>query len=145
MIVTFWLQVDHASYDRGMLLPIRRRKALRRGVFIPCQAVLVEPFRIVGRRFLDLSHHGGLIACDTALVEGDELVISFEVGAQIVDAVAEVRNVSRDLSEVGVHFTEMDWESRVALFIGLAGVPPRVPRVRPRVDYARSVRQIAVA
>ncbi len=110
-----------------------------------CQAVLVTPFREVGSELLDLSHQGGLLVCESALMVGDELVLSFEIGAHVVDVVAEVRNVSPDLEQAGLRFTEMDWGSRVALFVGLAGRPPRVPKRRRRMDYARSVRLIAVA
>ena len=126
-----------------MLLPFRRRSALRRALRVPCQAVLVEPFRPVGRELADLSHRGAQLVCDVGLVEGDELVVSFEAAGQIIDAVAEVRSVSG--REAGLEFVQMDFEARAALFIGLVGVPPRVPRVRPRVDYARSVRLVAYA
>lgn len=132
-------------FSLAMLFPIRRRTALRRGVRAPCQAVLLEPFRHVGEELLDLSHQGAQLVCDVALVEGDELVLSFEVCGQIIDAIAEVRNVTPNGRSAGVRFTEMDWDSRVALFIGLSGIPPRVPRYRPQIDYARSVRAIAVA
>ena len=126
-----------------MIFPVRRRHALRRAVSLSCQAVLVEPFCSVGTRLLDLSHHGGLLECDAALTAGDELVLCFEIGAQVVDVVAEVQNVSPDLRRAGLRFTEMGWDCRVALFVGLAGRPPRVPTRRPRMDYARSVRQFA--
>jgi len=128
-----------------MLLPIRRRRALRRGIFIPCQAILVEPFRPIGRRLVDVSHQGAMLECDAALVEGDELVLSFSLGSQIIDAVAEVRNVSWDLRRAGLRFTDMDWSSKVALFVGLAGVPPRVPQAPRQIDYAATVRRIAWA
>ncbi len=128
-----------------MLQPFRRRKAIRRGVTLRCQAILLEPFRHVGTRLVDLSHHGAMLDCDVALVEGDELVVSFALGAQHVDAVAQVRNVTWDLRRAGIAFTEMDWESRVALFVGLAGVPPKAPIVRPAIDYASTIRRIALA
>jgi len=107
--------------------------------------VLLEPFRAVGRELLDLSHHGAQLVCDVALVEGDELVLSFEVCGQIVDTIAEVRNVAANGRSAGLRFKDLDWHSRVALFIGLSGIPPRVPRYRPKMDYARSVQQIAIA
>ena len=128
-----------------MLQPFRRRKALRRGISVRCQAILLEPFRHVGARLLDLSHHGAMLECDVALVEGDELVVSFDLGLTVIDAVAEVRNVTWDLRRAGLAFTEMDWDSRVALFVGLAGVPPKIPLVRPAVDYASTIRQIALS
>ncbi|MCB9595854.1 MAG: PilZ domain-containing protein [Sandaracinaceae bacterium] len=128
-----------------MLQTFRRRRALRRGVSLRCQAVLIDPFRHVGTRLVDLSHQGAMLDCDVALVEGDELILSFEIGAQVVDTVAEVKNVTWDLRRAGLAFTEMDWESRVALFVGLAGVPPKAPLVRPAIDYATTVRRIALA
>ena len=128
-----------------MLLPIRRRAAVRRALSVPCQAVLLGPFRSVGTRLLDLSHHGAQLACDVGLVEGDELIVSFEVSGAIVDAIAEVRTVTPCGRRAGLSFTQMEWGGRVALFVELRGIPPRVPRARPQMDYARSVRMIAAA
>ena len=59
-------------------------------------------------------------------------------------ALAEVRRVERD-GTFGVRFTELEWEARAALFVELAGVPPRVPRARILPDYAASVRRIAAS
>ena len=128
-----------------MLLPIHRRRAVRRGVLVSCQAVLLRPFRLVGTELIDLSHRGAQLVCDVGLVEGDELVLSFEVGGTIIDALAEVRTVTACGADAGLSFTEMDWAGRAALFVALRGIPPRVPRARPRMDYARSVWMIAAA
>lgn len=128
-----------------MLLPIRRRGAVRRALSVPCQAVLLEPFRPVGTRLIDLSHQGALLSCDVGLVEGDELVLSFEVAGTTIDAVAQVRTVTASGRDAGLLFTDMEWGGRVALFVELSGIPPRVPRERPQMDYARSVRMIAAA
>ena len=54
------------------------------------------------------------------------------------------RRVERD-GTFGVRFTELEWEARAALFVELAGVPPRVPRARILPDYAASVRRIAAS
>lgn len=125
-----------------MLRYTRRRSALRRGLQVRCQAVLVDAFHLVGDRILDLSHRGAQITCEVGLVEGDELVISFEFDGRPIDAVAEVRNVSDDVRRAGVTFTELDWDARVALFLGLHRIPPRIPRRRLVPDYAATVRSI---
>lgn len=128
-----------------MIRYTRRRRAVRRGLHVRCQAIHLEGFFPVGSRILDLSHQGAQLACDVALVEGDELVVSFTVAGRTIDAIAKVRNVSEDLRHVGLEFTEIDWEGRAGLFVGLSGVPPRIPSGRPSADYAATVRTIGRA
>lgn len=125
----------------------RRRAGLRRGYSTACQAVRLEGFRRIGGRLLDVSHRGALLECNGAVSLGDEVVLSFPLrpAGRIVDAVAEVRRIVRhDFgARAGLAFTEVEFEDRAALFVGLVGVPPRVPARRPLVDYAATVRRIA--
>lgn len=129
----------------------RRRRTVRRGYSIACQAVRMRGFRLVGGRLLDVSHRGALLECNGALSLGDEVILSFETPARggaapyVVDAVAEVRRLVRHDhgAYAGLVFTEIEWEARAALFVRLVGVPPPVPRRRPVVDYAETVRRIA--
>lgn len=97
---------------------------------------------------MDLSHHGALLECNGAVEVGDEVVVSFHFrrADRIVDAVAEVCHVTRHAlgACAGLRFTELDWDDRVALFVGLVGVPPRVPSRAPLVDYAATVRRIGL-
>jgi hypothetical protein len=129
------------------LIRPRRRDGLRRGYSVGCQAVRLDGFRRIGGRLLDLSHRGALLECNGAVSVGDEVVVSFDfrVADRVVDAVAEVCRVTRhDFgARAGLRFTEMDWEDRAALYVGLIGVPPRLPSRRPMVDYAATVRRIA--
>ena len=114
-----------------------------------CQAVRLDDFRRVGGRLVDLSHQGARLECNGAVSCGDELVVSFRVprGHDVVDAIATVRRVIRHErgAQAGIAFTEMDWDDKAKLFVALLGCPPPVPRVRPAVDYAATVRRIARA
>ncbi|MCZ7687266.1 MAG: PilZ domain-containing protein [Sandaracinaceae bacterium] len=133
-----------------LVLP-RRRRTLRRGYSIDCQAVRMSGFRLVGGRLLDVSHRGALLECNGALSLGDEVLLSFEAPGRggaapyVVDAFTEVRRLARHAggARAGLVFTEIDWEARAALFVSLVGVPPPIPRQRRVVDYAATVQRIA--
>ena len=130
------------------LVRARRRNIIRREASVACQAVRLEGFRSIGGRLLDLSHQGALLECNGAISVGDEIVVSFRIprgGEDIVDAIAEVRRVIRHEhgARAGIAFTEMDWDDKAKLFVALLGCPPPVPRVRPVMDYAATVRHIA--
>jgi c-di-GMP-binding flagellar brake protein YcgR len=131
-----------------MLSHVRRRDGLRRAFTTSCAAVRLASFTPAGHRILDLSHRGALLRCEGELEAGDEVVLSFAApgGQDVIDAVASVCRVTEVDGErrAGLRFTELEWESRAALFVGLAGIPPRVPSQRPLVDYASTVRRIAM-
>jgi hypothetical protein len=154
-LVAFYASRGEPPYDRGMieLVRSRRRNALRRGYNVPCQAVRMRGFRLVGGQLLDVSHRGALLDCNGAVSLGDELIVSFEAptrdggGRIVVDATAEVRRIRRTAegARVGLAFVDMAWDDRAALYVGLSRVPPRVPVQRPFVDYAATVLRIASA
>lgn len=130
----------------ALLLPHRRRGCIRRGWSAACEAVRLDGFVRVSDRIVDLSHRGASLIADGLVREGDEIVLTFRAprSRAWIDALAEVRRVERD-GTFGVRFTELEWEARAALFVELAGVPPRVPRARILPDYAASVRRIAAS
>lgn len=133
---------------RDLLVPVRRRRTLRRARRTTCRAVRTRGFREAGRELLDLSHQGARLRCSKSSVwPGDEIVLSFASprGDLVIDALAEVRRVERDAQGLtaGLRFTELSWDARSALFCQLAKVPPPVPVTRAPVDYAATVRRIA--
>ena len=133
---------------RDLLVPVRRRRTLRRARRTTCSAVRTRGFRDAGGELLDLSHQGARLACgDVSMWPGDEVVLSFSSprGDLVIDALAEVRRVDRGAAGVtaGLRFTELSWEARAALFCQLVRVPPPVPAARSQIDYAATVRRIA--
>lgn len=133
------------------LVPVRHRKSLRRAVSSPCQAVTLDPFRLVGERILDLSPRGARIACNAPVKLGDRILLSFRApqsGAWI-DAEAEVVRIVRGRRAgdsgygAGLRFVDLERAVRDELIVALAGLPPPLPARRPPVDYAASVRRIA--
>ena len=129
------------------LLRPRRRRALRRAYLTRCQAVRLEGFSLFAERILDVSPDGALLACDGPIDPGEEVLISFRAprGGPWVDAVGEVCRVFGDDVGycAGVRFDGLQTGLRHELGRRLRHVPPPVPRARPLVDYAGTVRQIA--
>lgn len=131
----------------------RRRRTLRRAFSTDCQAVRLAGFRLVGERILDLSPRGALLACDGPIDPGDAVILSFRAPDRgpYVDVVGEVRRVIEGWRAgdpgfcAGLRFTDIDRDAQHELLVRLAGFPPPVPRRRPPVDYAETVRRIAAA
>lgn len=130
----------------------RQRRTLRRAFSTDCQAVRLTGFRLVGERILDLSPRGALLACDDLVEPGDEVILSFRTPRRgpYVDVVGEVRRVIEGWRDgdpgfcAGLRFTDIDRAAQGELLVRLAGFPPPVPRRRPPVDYAETVRRIGV-
>lgn len=129
------------------LIRPRRRRTLRRALPSVCEAVRLDGFSRFSRRILDLSPHGALLACDAPIDPGDEVVLSFRAPKQgpWIDVVSEVCRVFGDDVGycAGVSFTELEPALAEELGWRLRGVPPPIPRRRPVVDYAATVRQIS--
>ena len=136
-----------------ILVPLRTRKSVRRGVRSRCTAVALDQFRLIGERILDLSPRGALVACDAPVNVGDRVLLSFQAPqtAAWIDAEAEVARVLEGWRagdpgySAGLRFTNLDRAARSELVVALAGLPPPVPTRRPPIDYAESVRRIATA
>ncbi|MEM9193004.1 MAG: PilZ domain-containing protein [Myxococcota bacterium] len=133
----------------SLLVAPRRRRALRRTLDLPCQAVELQSFRLLGRRLFDASPRGVLVACDDRVEPGEPVIVSFALAKdRYIDAEAEVARVVEGFRPhdrgycAGLRFTHLERASRHELLVQLAGRPPVVPRRRPRPDYAETVRRI---
>ncbi|NOY92738.1 MAG: PilZ domain-containing protein [Deltaproteobacteria bacterium] len=111
------------------------RRILRRAVRTSCQAVETDEFRLLGERVLDLSPHGMMIAADDGAKVGDEVIVSFQAPGSDAwfDAEAEVARVIEGWRPgdpgycLGLRFTKIALEARLALTDKLRGWPPPVP------------------
>jgi len=119
------------------------RRILRRAVRTSCQAVQADQFRLLGERVLDLSPYGMMIAADDGAEIGDEVLVSFQApgGDAWFDAEAKVARVIEGWRPgdpgycLGLRFTNIALETRMALKEKLRGWPPPVP--------ARALRALA--
>lgn len=135
-----------------LLVPLRRRRALRRAFRTACQAVRLDGFHLVGEQILDLSPRGALLACDREVRSGDEVIMSFRAPGRgpYLDVVGRIRRVVAGRRDgdpgycAGLSFTEVAPEVRGELLVRLAGLSPPSPARRPLVDYAETVRRIAI-
>jgi len=149
-----------------MLVRKNDRKSIRRHVRIDCQVVRESDFALVGHRTLDLSPDGMLVRLSDAsslrrpafggsadVKVGEKMMVSFQA-TQLglwFDTQAEVTRIIRgrrpedEGRAFGVKFTGMDPVSRLILRGHLRRVPPPLPQRPTRVDYAATIRQIAVA
>ena len=115
--------------------PRRRRRILRRALRGRCQAVGIDGFRLLGDKVLDLSPLGMMVAADAEAVQGEEVIVSFQMPhtGQWFDAQAEVARVIEGWRPndpgyaIGLRFTDIDLDSRMELREQLKGLPPPVP------------------
>ena len=130
----------------------QRRHEKRRHVDMPCEAVRDLDFRRIGERLLDLSRDGALLRTYRDLSLCEEVLLAFRAPRtrQWIDAraivVRKVRGVrTTDRGEaVGLSFLPLEPIQDVVLTAALDRVPPTLP-ARPRaIDYASTVRQIAL-
>lgn len=143
--------------DSGPTLVARgaqRRRELRRGVRIGCEAVAEDGFRPLGRRTLDVSTDGMLLETHGTFARvGEEVFVSFQPpNSRVwVDAVAKVARVvtgrrrTDRAQAIGLSFVSMDATDRAILSAKLRGHPPPIPGRQPPLDYAAIVRAIARA
>lgn len=131
---------------------LQRRREVRRGVRVACEAVADDGFRPLGRRTLDVSSQGMLLETHGEFARlGEEVIVSFQPPSSRVwiDAVARVarlvtgRRRSDRAQAVGLSFVSMDAADRAILSAKLRGHPPPVPGREPPLDYAAIVRAIA--
>jgi hypothetical protein len=134
----------------ALLVRHRQRRSLRRAFRARCQAVVLDEFRLVGDRILDLSPRGLLLACDDEVELGQELVVSFQAprGGPWIDVEAEVARVIDGYRPydpgyaAGLRFTRIDRPDQGELLARLAGLPPPVPHRPLRMNYAETVARI---
>ncbi len=146
-------RADSIACMTAILARPRQRRALRRAVRTRCQAVSADDFRLLGQRVLDLSPRGMLVAADTGVEVGEEVLVSFRApnGGPWLDAEAEVARLVEGWRPwdpgycIGLRFTRLDAPSRGELLVRLAGLPPPIPSRPLRRDYAETVRRIWVS
>lgn len=131
-----------------------KRRTVRRAVETKCDAVALDGFRGLGKRVIDLSHRGMLVAGDAPAVLGEEVIVSFAAPYMVnrwIDAEAVVCRVVQGRRPtdsgyaIGLRFTNLDPKLRSELLTRLAGLPPPVPKRHLRKDYVETVKRIAQA
>lgn len=131
-----------------------KRKTVRRAVQTVCDAVALDGFRGLGKRVIDLSHRGMLVAGDAPAVLGEEVIVSFAApymvnrwfdAEAVVCRVVQGRRPTDPGYAIGLRFTQLDLRVKAELLTRLAGLPPPVPQRHIRHDYVETVKRIAIA
>jgi hypothetical protein len=137
----------------SFLVHKNERREVRRRMTFSCRVVRERDFRLVGTNAIDLSPDGMLVMTIRDVAPGDELIVSFratELGIWF-DAEAKVARVVRGRRPkdrgrcIGVSFTRFDPVQRLVLRGHLRRSAPPVPQRDARIDYAATVRRIALA
>lgn len=134
------------------MLRARRRRDLRRPFRARCQAIRLDRFELVGERILDLSPDGALVACDREMRVGESVLLDFRMPwlGPTVTVEARVERIVEGWRTgdpgycAGVRFVDLELEERHELRSRLAPFPGLRPSRQHPVDYAESVRCIAL-
>ena len=135
----------------AILVKKSHRKTVRRAVRSRCTAFAVNDYREIGHQVVDVSPYGMLIVCNDSVELGDPIMLFFRAPGTDelwLDAEAEVTRIVHGFRQydpgycMGVRFTYFERPEQKELSHRLIGYPPPIPRRRPRVDYAESVRRI---
>jgi len=138
----------------AILLQAAARFSLRRKVDIPCQVVSEDDFVLLSERCLDLSMLGLRVRALRHAPVGTRVIASLRIPdssmwLDVEGVIARVAWGRRDSDEVpafGVRFlSALPAVESAVLAARLLGMPPPVPRRGLRIDYAESVRRIALA
>ena len=135
----------------SIIVPMKRRRALRRDVHVQCNVITTDDFRLVGSGTRDLSPLGLRATSVYDCRLGDKVLISMCLpsGRSWLDAEGEVVRLipASRYGEVGdsiaVRFRSLGAVDRAMLDGSLVGLPPPVPTHEFRADYAATVRRIA--
>lgn len=136
--------------QQPVLIPAHRRRITRRAYQGRCHAISLRDFRMIGRRVLDISPFGLMVAADTPVAPGERILVSFQApgGTEWFDAEARVARVIEGWRQgdpgycMGLRFTQIPLSARMALRERLRGLPPPLPQRHVRMDYAETVRRI---
>lgn len=134
------------------MLTVSDRRAGRRAVFVECQVVREDEFKLVGDRAIDLSTDGMLLLTKKSVAKGKELLVSLRVPGtgHWIDVTATVARVVRGRRHgdrgraLGLRFEPLDTDSNRLLRWALRRVPPTLPHRAPRIDYAATACLIAL-
>lgn len=136
-----------------MLLHTSSRKAPRYGVEVPCQVVRERDFRLLGVRAVDISAEGMLVATREPIAVGEKVIATFRVPrtGRWIDAEGVVVRIDhrKRRGEPGpwlaLRFETIDEEEQRLLRVALRGLPPPLPSLPVRVDYAATVQLLALS
>lgn len=115
-----------------------RRGSSRRPVRMLCEAVRERDFSSLGSTVLDLSSTGMLLRSTAKVLTGDAVIVSFfeptsarwfDVEATVARVVHARRAGDRERA-VGLHFSSMSGDDRVALKRSLRARMPSLPQRR---------------
>ena len=132
------------------VIPASQRRAVRRSLRLACQVVRERDFKLVAWQTLDLSPDGMLVPTDVDVEPGDEMIVSFratpfglwfDTDASVARVLEGRRNGDHGRC-LGIRFRSLDAVARLILRGNLRRIPPPVPQREPRIDYARTLRQI---
>jgi hypothetical protein len=128
------------------------RREVRRRVSLSCRVVRESDFRLLGTHAIDLSPDGMCVMSIRDAEPGESLVVTFkatELGLWF-DAEATIARVLRGRRPtdrgrcLGVSFTNFDPVSRLILRHHLRRTAPPVPQRSRPIDYAATVKRIAL-
>jgi PilZ domain len=137
----------------SFLVHKNERREVRRQMTLACRVVREKDFQLLGTNAIDVSPEGMLVMAIRDAAPGDGLIVSFratELGIWF-DAEAKVARVVRGRRPkdrgrcIGISFTRFDSVSRLVLRGYLRRAAPPVPQRDARIDYAATVRKIALA
>ncbi|MFO0676472.1 MAG: PilZ domain-containing protein [Polyangiaceae bacterium] len=131
---------------------LQQRRAFRRSVDLPCQVIRERDFTLVGDRAFDISPRGMRVEGDSGLGLGDALLVAFRAtdlgiwfhtDAKVV-RIEPGRREGDTGPAYGIEFQSLDHVSRLLLRGAFKRRPPPLPRRNARMDYAETVRRIAL-
>jgi hypothetical protein len=134
------------------MLTVSDRRVGRRAVFVECQVVREDKFKLLGDRAIDLSTDGMLVLSSAHVLKGQEVLVSLRVPGtgRWLDVAATVARVVRGRRHgdrgraLGLRFEPLDTASSRMLRWALRRVPPTLPVRPPRIDYAATASLIAL-
>ncbi|MEM6962587.1 MAG: PilZ domain-containing protein [Myxococcota bacterium] len=131
---------------------MRKRRALRRALEVPCQVVAENGFRLVGRGTRDLSPLGVRARCVESCSVGERVFVSvrmpsgmcwLDAEGEVIRLVFDPQSAEETAAYVAVLFRPLPAVDRAILDGALLGFPPPIPD-RPLLrDYAKAIRDIA--
>lgn len=131
----------------------RQRAASRRTVRLGCEVVRTRDFELIGRRMIDLSTDGLQVLAEDDVALGDAVQVFFRVpfSKLWVLADASVTRVVRgqrrrdEGPSYGLRFDDLHPDVEHAIRATSLRFPPTLPARTQRIDYAATVRAIALS
>ena len=122
-----------------------QRRSIRRAVRLECEVVREHDFKRIASRAVDLSPDGILVLADSAVLTGEDVILSFRAprSSTWFDAVGTVARVVHGRRPgdfgpcLGIRFDI--GEDLLRLAGELCSLPPPLPRRAVRLDYAAMV------